>query len=51
MKMGQGVRTGLGHRGITCVVQTQFSSFTIFKKGNNLSDFVFASLDNKADPN
>ena len=25
--MGQGVRTGLGHRGITCVLQTQFSSF------------------------
>ena len=27
MRMGQGVRTGLGHRGITCVLQTQFSSF------------------------
>ena len=27
MRMGQGVRTGLGHGGIiTCVVQTQFSS-------------------------
>ena len=26
MRMGQGVRTGLGHRGITCVLQTQFSS-------------------------
>ena len=25
--MGQGVRTGLGHGGITCVLQTQFSSF------------------------
>ena len=24
--MGQGVRTGLGHGGITCVLQTQFSS-------------------------
>ena len=26
MRMGQGVRTGLGHRGITCVLQTRFSS-------------------------
>ena len=30
MRMGQGVRTGLGHRGITCVLQTQFSSFVKF---------------------
>ena len=29
MRMGQGVRTGLGHGGITCVLQTQFSSFYI----------------------
>ena len=29
--MGQGVRTGLGHGGIiTCVLQTQFSSFFFF---------------------
>ena len=27
MRMGQGVRTGLGHGGITCVLQTQFCSF------------------------
>ena len=27
MRMGQGVRTSLGHGGITCVLQTQFSSF------------------------
>ena len=27
MWMGQGVKTGLGHGGITCVLQTQFSSF------------------------
>ena len=26
MRMGQGVRTSLGHGGITCVLQTQFSS-------------------------
>ena len=29
MRMGQGVRTGLGHGGITCVLQTQFSSFLL----------------------
>ena len=29
MRMGQGVRTGLGHGGITCVLQTQFSSFVL----------------------
>ena len=29
MGMGQGVRTGLGHGGITCVLQTQFSSYII----------------------
>ena len=27
MGMGQGIRTGLGHGGITCVLQTQFSSY------------------------
>ena len=30
MRIGQGVRTGLGHGGITCVLQTQFSSFFFF---------------------
>ena len=30
MRMGQGVRTGLGHGGITCVLQTQFSSWDCF---------------------
>ena len=30
--MGQGVRTGLGHGGITCVLQTQFSSFHFFSE-------------------
>ena len=28
--MGQGVRTGLGHGGITCVLLTQFSSLNYF---------------------
>ena len=27
MTMGQRVRTGLGHGGITCVLQTQFSNY------------------------
>ena len=30
MRMGQGVRTGLGHGGITCVLQAQFSSYRWF---------------------
>ena len=30
MRMGQGVRTGLGHGGITCVLQTQFSNLFFF---------------------
>ena len=30
MRMGQGVKTGLGHGGITCVLQTQISSFFFF---------------------
>ena len=30
MGMGQGVRPGLGHGGITYVLQTQFSSFFFF---------------------
>ena len=30
VRMGLGVRTGLGHGGITCVLQTQFSSFLLF---------------------
>ena len=28
MGMGQGIRAGLGHGGITCVLQTQVSSFS-----------------------
>ena len=30
MRMGQRLRTGLGHGGITCVLQTQFSNFFFF---------------------
>ena len=30
--MGQGVRTGLGHGGITCVLQTQFFSLVLIVK-------------------
>ena len=35
MRMGQGVRTGLGHRGITCVLQTQFSSLDVSEGREN----------------
>ena len=35
MRMGQGVRTGLGQGGITCVFQTQFSSLTFISKKNS----------------
>ena len=31
MRIRQGVRTGLGHGGINCVLQTQFSSFFLLK--------------------
>ena len=34
MRMGLGVRTGLRHGGITCVLQTQFSSFFLFLNEN-----------------
>ena len=33
MGMGQWVRTGLGHEGITCVLQTQLSRFLFFFLG------------------
>ena len=36
MRKGQGVRTGLGHGGITCVLQTQFSSFFFFLAHKNI---------------
>ena len=29
MGRGQGVGTGVGHRGITCLLKTQFSSYVI----------------------
>ena len=29
MRMGQWVRTGIGHGGITCVLQTHFSSLFV----------------------
>ena len=37
MRMGQGVWAGLGHGGITCVLQTQFSSFSC-NGGKHLKD-------------
>ena len=45
--MGQGVRTGLGHGGITCVLQTQFSSFILIP----ISIKVLLILHTKFQPN
>ena len=42
MRMGQGVSTGLGHGGITCVLQTQFSSFFLNVLNGSQSDYVIA---------
>ena len=45
MRMGQGVRTGLGHGGITCVLQTQFSSLS-FNSDFYVSKIVHLSARN-----
>ena len=46
MRMGQGVRTGLGHGGIICVLQTQFSSFHYFlQREKTFVNSFFASMD------
>ena len=45
MGMGQGVRTGLEHRGITCVLQKQFSSFYSLSDLYSLSICQKISLD------
>ena len=39
MAMGQRVGTGVGHGGITCVLQTQFSSFSLI-----FNDFIMMGL-------
>ena len=44
MRMGQGVRTGLGHGGITCVLQTQFSSFVLISFPVFLFQFLFCYI-------
>ena len=41
MRIGQGVRTGLGHGGITCVLQTQFSVVVFFFFFFSLLFFLF----------
>ena len=46
MRMGQGVRTDLGHGGMTCVLQIQFSSCTVgygvcvINSSNSFSNFA-----------
>ena len=47
MRMGQGVRTGLGHGGITGVLQTQFSSFLTYETAFVL---ILAVLENSVLP-
>ena len=45
MRMGQGVRTaGFGHAGITCVLQTQFSSYYCYYYFYNYYYFVDRQL-------
>ena len=39
MGMGKGVKPGLGHRGIICVLQTQFSLF--FLGGGGAGELAF----------
>ena len=44
MRMGQGVRTGLGHGGITCVLQTQFSILFIIVVINIILLLLFVNF-------
>ena len=44
MRMGQGVRFGLGHGGITCVLQTQFSSFLMGPAGASEAKLLIAVI-------
>ena len=48
MRIGQGVRTALGHGGITCALQTQFSSFFCRKKYEEIL-FSYLLSKNKID--
>ena len=41
MRMGQGVGTGLGDGGITCVLQTQFSSLNLSKDSLGINFLIF----------
>ena len=50
MRMGQGVRTGLGHGGITCVLQTQFSSLCLTRIIYRFKQCNWHNLDAAADP-
>ena len=50
MGMGQGLRTGLGHGSITCVLQTQFSSLFLFGGGEqgNMPIYFKGTLENNS---
>ena len=41
MGMGKGVKPGLGHGGIICVLQTQFSSFFFWGGGGGAGELAF----------
>ena len=44
MRMEQGVRTDLGHGGITCVLQTQFSSLVVSKQSRKPVSHSFIQI-------
>ena len=50
MGMGQGVRTGLGHGGITCFLHTQFSSIFFWRGGGqgNMVIYFKGTLENNS---
>ena len=52
MGMGKGVKPGLGHRGIICVLQTQFSFFFFFFFGvggaGELAFYFAGTLENNS---
>ena len=53
MGMGKGVKPGLGHGGIICVLQTQFSSFFFFWGGGGggareLAFYFVGTLENNS---
>ena len=48
MGMGQGVGAGVGHGGITCVVQTQFSSYNDFCVSILISEWTIVFISTRS---